>query len=261
MITRLVRATIFAAAILALACKGDAAKADPVFERPLAAIDAVDDSLANIVQADGQARVRVPVTADDPSKGAAEPLVVIVEFSDFQCPHCGRGAQAFDELVAAYPQDVRLVFKQFPLPMHPDAELGSRATIAAAAQGKFWAMHDRLFENRTRMKRDDVVAHAKDLGLAESAFAAALDDPRTAERVQADKAFGLALGVRGTPSFFVNGVPYSGALPGDKLQAIVERERALGRALVDAGSARTEVYARIMRASPDPGEAPAQAEK
>jgi protein-disulfide isomerase len=239
---------------LLLACKGGESKADPTFAQPLAAIDAVDDQHADIVRADGQPRVRVPVTADDPSKGAAEPVVVVVEFSDFQCPHCGRAAEAFDELVAAYPQDVRLVFKQFPMPMHPDAELGSRATIAAGAQGRFWAMHDLLFAHRTQMKRDDVVAHAKDLGLDVAKFEAALDDPATAERVKADKGLGLAVGVRGTPSFFVNGRPFSGALPPEKLREIVESERKLGQSLVDAGSARTEVYARILRAVPAAGE-------
>jgi protein-disulfide isomerase len=241
------RTILLALALLAAACQGGGSKADPVYQ-PLPTVDDVDDSLAKAASAGGHIRERMPVTADDPSKGAAEPLVVIVEFSDFQCPHCGRAAQAFDELVAAYPKDVRLVFKQFPLPMHPDAELGSRATIAAAAQGKFWAMHDLLFENRTKMKRDDVVAHAKGLGLDVAKFEAALDDPATAERVKADKALGLAAGVRGTPSFFVNGRPFSGALPPEKLREIVEEERTMGQALVDAGSARIEVYARVQRA-------------
>ena len=245
-----VRSTMLLALVLASACKGEST-GDPTYQAPLAAIDAVDDSLAKIVEDSGQPRLRVPVAADDPTKGAGEPLVVVVEFSDFQCPHCGRAAEAFDELVAAYPQDVRLVFKQFPLPMHPDAELGSRATYAALAQGKFWAMHDLLFANRTRMKRDDVVAHAKSLGLDVAKFEAALDDPATAARVQADKRLGLSLGVRGTPSFFVNGRSFSGALPPAQLGEIVEAERKLGQALVDAGSKRTEVYARIAGTAPE----------
>jgi protein-disulfide isomerase len=174
-----------------------------------------------------------------------------VEFSDFQCPFCGQFADTLHELERSYPDDVRVVFKQFPLPMHPDAELGSRATIAALAQGKFWAMHDLLFTNRTKMKREDVVAHANDLGLDVAKFEAALDDPATAARVKADKAFGISLGVRGTPSFFVNGRSFSGALPPEKLGEIIEAERKLGQALVDAGSARAEVYARIQRAAPE----------
>jgi protein-disulfide isomerase len=248
------RSIVLTLVVLA-ACKGES-KADPTDLPPLPGIEAVDDSLAKIVQDSGQPRLRVPVAADDPTKGAAEPLVVVVEFSDFQCPHCGRAAEAFDELVAAYPQDVRLVFKQFPLPMHPDAELGSRATIAALAQGKFWAMHDLVFANRTQMKREHVVAHAKSLGLDVAKFEAALDDPATAARVKADKAFGQSLGVRGTPSFFVNGRSFSGALPPEKLGEIVEAERKLGQALMTGGSARAEVYARILRAAPELPELP-----
>src|SRR5436190_1152615 len=86
----------------ASSCKGGESKADPTFAQPLAALESVDDAHAGIVHADGLPRVRVPVAPDDPSKGAAEPTVVVVEFSDFQCPHCGRAAEAFDELAAAY---------------------------------------------------------------------------------------------------------------------------------------------------------------
>lgn len=206
----------------------------------------VDDAHGAIVTG---ARELAIVEPDDPSKGATEPLVVIVSFSDFQCPHCGRFASALDELVATYPQDVRIVFKQFPLPMHPDAELGARAAVAARAQGKFWGMHDRLFANRTKMSRDDVVGHAKDLGLDVQAFETALDDGSTGARVAADKRAGAVIGVRGTPSFFVNGRSFSGALAGDALAAVVEEERALGQRLVEAGSTRAQVYGRILRAT------------
>lgn len=221
----------------------------------------VDDAQGALVTGE---RVAVPIEPDDPSKGAAEPLVVIVEYSDFQCPHCGRFAAALDELLAAYPDDVRIVFKQFPLPMHPDAELGARATLAARAQGKFWAMHDRLFANRTSMSRDDVVAHAKAIGLDTAAFETALDDGSTGARVAADKRAGMVVGVRGTPSFFVNGRAYSGALEPAALAAVVEEERALGQRLIEAGSTRAHVHGRIMRAAaaspPSPPSGPAASE-
>jgi protein-disulfide isomerase len=246
------RAAFLGALLVALGCRQSGhSEADPVYATALPGVEAVDGALDAMVDADGQPRLRVVVGEGDPSKGAAEPLVVIVEFSDFGCPHCGRAADAFAELVAAYPQDVRLVFKQFPLPMHPDAEIAARATIAAAAQGRFWAMHDRLFAMR-KTKREDVVEYAKELGLDVASFEAALDDPATAARVQADKDLGVSVGVRGTPSFFVNGRPFSGALPPDKLREIVDGERKLGQALVDAGSARTEVYARIQRRAVSP---------
>jgi len=251
----LARTTLLALAGLlvgASACnRGGSSEADPSYAQALPGRDDVDDSLASIVTDTGELRVRLPIEPDDPSKGAAEPLVVVVEFSDFQCPHCGNAAQAFDELLAAYPDEIRLVFKQFPLPMHPDAEIGARAALAARAQGKFWAMHDLLFANRSAMKRDEVLAHAERIGLDRAEFEAALDDSATAARVKQDKATGIGLGVRGTPSFFVNGRPFSGMLPPERLQQVIEAERALGRKLVDAGSARRDVYARILRAADD----------
>jgi protein-disulfide isomerase len=215
----------------------------------------VDDSLADHVDGD---RVRVPYEADDPIKGAEKPLVTIVEYSDLQCPFCGTLAESLDEIVAAYPEDVRLVFRHFPLPMHPNAELGARATLAAQQQGYFWAMHDRLFKNRTKMSRDDLLEHASALGLDVDEFAADLDDPEIAKQVERDKAIGLRLGVRGTPAFFVNGVRHGGAVPGDELRKIVETEREHATALIEAGSTREEVYARIMRAARPTGTDPTQ---
>ena len=118
-------------------------------------------------------------------------------------------------------------------------------------------MHDVLFANRGKMKRDDVVAHAKDLGLDVPKFETALDDGSTGARVAADKRAGAALGVRGTPSFFVNGRSFSGALPPEELRKVVDDERALGQQLVAAGSTRAEVYGRIMRAAQGPKRSPA----
>lgn len=247
---------LVASLLLVLACNKatGASEADPVFAKPLPGAAEVDDRFGSAVR-NVEARVAVPYDADDPVRGAAEPLVTIVEFSDFQCPFCGQFAQTLDELVKAYPDDVRLVFKQFPLPMHPDAEIGARAAIAARAQDRFWAMHDRLFAQRHAMDEDDVVDHAVDLGLDKSSFSAALADPATAARVQADKAFGQARGVRGTPAFFINGRPFSGALPPDKLEAIIAEERDMAKAMIDAGCPRAEIYARIVRASPPPEQA------
>jgi protein-disulfide isomerase len=233
-------------ALLATACAKSDAPADPALPA-CSTLESVDDRLGEHVR-DVDGRYVVDVLPDDPSKGAAEPLVVIVEYSDFQCPYCGQFAAALDELVAAYPEDVRIVFKQFPLDMHPGAEPGARAALAARAQNKFWAMHDRLFANRSKMERGDLVDHAEALGLDVAAFERALDDGTTAARVVADKRSGMQNAVRGTPSFFVNGRSYSGMLPADELTKVVEEERALGRDLVDKGSTRAEVYGRIMRA-------------
>jgi protein-disulfide isomerase len=236
-----------AVALLLAGCRGES-KPDPQLPA-LPGVDAIDDSLSAVVREDGQTRVAVPLVPGDAGKGAAEPLVTIVEWSDFQCPHCSSYAQMLDEVAASYPDDVRVVFRQYPLPMHPDAELGARAAVAAAAQGRFWAMHDRLFANRSAMGRDEVVAHARALGLDVAAFEAALDDPATAAKVQADKRAGAELGIRGTPSGFVNGIAFSGAPKPEALTEMIERERALGRRLIEAGSTRAQVYARIVKAA------------
>jgi protein-disulfide isomerase len=223
-------------------CKG---KGDAPRDREYTALPGVADVDGRFDAMIEGERVAVPLVPGDAITGAAEPLVTIVEYSDFQCPFCGQFADTLEELVAAYPEDVRVVFRQFPLPMHPDAELGARAAVAAGDQGKFWPMHDLLFEHRSEMKREHVEEHAKSIGLDMASFGAALDDPALAERVAAQKQTGLALGVRGTPSWFANGVYVSGALQPEALTALIERERELGRGLVEAGSARAEVYARI----------------
>ncbi len=244
--------TILASLLLVVAaCKADVSP-DPVYEGTLVTMEDVDDGFADYV-AKGPPRVRVPYKQEDAYRGAAEPLVTIVEFSDFQCPFCGQFAQTLHELERSYPDDVRVVFKQFPLPMHPDAPLAAMAAIAAQQQGKFWAMHDHMFKNRTALKRDDLVRHAKDLGLDVEAFEAALDDPATKHRLDLEMMLGRQLGVRGTPSFFLNGRFHSGAMDPAMLGEIVEEERAFAKGLVDAGAERKAVYAHLMRAAPPPG--------
>ena len=93
-------------------------------------------------------RVRAKIDEQDPATGAAVPLVTIVEYSDFQCPYCSRLAETLHEVVGEHDQDVKLVFKQFPLPMHPQAEPAARAALAAHRQGKFWPFHDKMFANQ-----------------------------------------------------------------------------------------------------------------
>jgi protein-disulfide isomerase len=223
----------------------------------LVQVSDVDDTLSHLVDED---RMRVPYDESDPYKGAAVPLVTIVEFSDFQCPYCGRLAEALDEVVATYPDDVRLVFKQYPLPMHADAEPGARAALAAHAQGKFWQMHDALFSNPREMSRDVLIGYARDLNLDMKRFAEDLDSGALRQKVAADMSLGNRVEVSSTPTFFVNGRPFKGAQSAEQIKRIVEEERSKAYALVDAGSAREEVYARIMRAAAgNAGEAEAEA--
>lgn len=233
-------------------CKGTKSEDDPKYAAALPTMEDVDDQHAALVKA-GTDRVRVPYKPDDAIRGAKEPLVTIVEFSDFQCPFCGQFAQTLHELERSYPEDVRLIFKQFPLPMHPNAALAAQAAIAAGGQGKFWAMHDHMFKNRAALSREDLLGHAKDLGLDVAAFEAALDDPATARRLELEQGLGRQLGVRGTPAFFVNGRKFGGAMDPAELSKLIEEERAFAQTIVDAGAERKSVYAHLMRAARVPG--------
>ncbi|MEM7157768.1 MAG: thioredoxin domain-containing protein [Myxococcota bacterium] len=226
--------------------RSEPSAADETFE-PLPGVDDVDGTLTRMIGAE-----RWPATYGEgaPIKGAKQPLVTIIEYSDFECPFCSGFAATLDELVTAYPDDVRIVFQQFPLPMHPGAEPAARAAIAAQAQRRFWAMHDRLFRER-HPDTDALVSAADDLGLDTKAFQAALEDPATAKRVADEQAKGRSIGVRSTPNFFLNGRLVKGALPPERLSKLIESERKIAQQLVDAGSDRREVYARFMRAALD----------
>lgn len=235
--------------VLALAaCRAiEPAEADAQFT-PLPGPEAVDGTLTRMIEGE---RFEATYPDDAPIKGAAQPLVTIVEYSDFECPFCGSFAATLDELVAAYPDDVRIVFQQYPLSMHPGAEPAARAAIAAQAQGRFWAMHDRLFAERHANGTERLVELAVELGLDPDRFRADLEAEASAARVKAEQVKGQRIGVRSTPNFFINGRLVEGALKPDALRELVERERGQAQQLVDAGSERSEVYARYMRAAID----------
>jgi len=250
---RPLRTGLLWAALLA-GCTSTEAPLDPSLA-PLPTLEEVDDRFArHIVGPD--MRQRALYEADSPVKGAAEPLVTIVEYSDFQCPFCGRFAATLDELLVAYPDDVRIVFMQFPLPMHPKAEGAAKAAIAAGQQRRFWAMHDRLFRSSAQLDRETLVRHARELGLDVPAFEAAMDSPETEKRLLLEKTVGARLGVRGTPAFFINGLGHTGAVEPDALYKVIEQERANAKELIEAGVPRRELYAHIMRAA-RPAGAPA----
>ena len=183
-------------------------------------------------------RLDVPLWGD--SRGAAAPLVELVVFSDFQCPFCQRAANNVRRLEGALPGVVRSHFMHFPLPSHPDAPLAAEAALAAGAQGKFWAMHDSLFERQGQLGRPDLERHAAELGLDVARFRADLDARSHRPRVQRDIAAGQKIGVKSTPMMFLNGRPVRGGMPYDSLAAIVadeaERARKLGSAAIETGA-------------------------
>jgi len=163
-----------------------------------------------------------------PSIGPADAVVTIVEFSDFQCPYCGRGAKTVKEVVDKYKGKVRLVFQDFPLPIHADAPKAAEAAACAGDQGKFWEMHDEMFQKQDRLKVVDLKRYAVGLGLDAQAFNTCLDSGQHAADWKRTKALGEYYGVSGTPGFFINGVPISGAAPLQEFTLIIDDE--LGRA-------------------------------
>ncbi len=162
--------------------------------------------------------------------GKANALITLVEFSDFQCPYCARAVPIIKELTAEYPDKIKWVFKNYPLASHADAPLAHRAALAAGEQGKFWEMHDLIFAGQGAIKRDDLLAAARKLGLDMPQFTAGLTTSRFQQQMSADREEGERAGVTGTPTFFINGTALVGAAPLAAFeQAIDSQLRALGR--------------------------------
>ncbi len=167
---------------------------------------------------------RKEVAATGPSKGPEKAPVTIVEFSDFQCPYCSRAIKTVDEVVAAYPDKVRLVFRHFPLNFHAEAQKASEASLCAHEQGKFWEYHDKLFANQDKLQVPALKGYAKELGLDAGKFDQCLDSNSKAEQVKADMEAGSKVGVSGTPAFFINGIMISGAQPAEEFKKIIDAE-------------------------------------
>jgi len=142
---------------------------------------------------------------NSPAQGPATAAVTIVEWSDFQCPFCTQAKDLVHQILEAYPKDVRFVFKHYPLPFHQQAMPAAKASVAAQKQGKFFEMHDKLFENQRTLSPEKYDEFAKALGLNMEQFKKDFDAPETAAQVTSDMKEAGDVGVRGTPSFFING--------------------------------------------------------
>ena len=149
-----------------------------------------------------------------PVKGNSTATVTIVEFSDFQCPYCSRANATVAEIMKAYPNDVRVYFLHFPLAMHPEAMPAAVASHCAHQQGKFWTMHDAIFENQRALSSKKLEELAKMVGLDMTQYAACVKNPQTLAFVKADMKQGEVAGVQGTPTFFINGVQFPRGVPG-----------------------------------------------
>lgn len=172
-------------------------------------------------------RTEVEVAASDPSKGPADAPIVIVEFSDFQCPFCRQVVPTLQEIEAEYPGKIRRVFKDFPLASHPEAFKASEAARCAGDQGRYWDFYTTLFENqRNGLEVDDLVRYAGEQNLDVEAFSTCLDASTHAASVQSAFDEGQSYGVAATPTFFINGRELAGAQPFETFRRVIDEELA-----------------------------------
>ncbi|MBI4437499.1 DsbA family protein [Candidatus Uhrbacteria bacterium] len=177
-------------------------------------------ALASAPQPDGEFDV---TTTDDPSLGNPGARVTIVEFAEFQCPYSQEASFTMRELAAKYPDDVFYVYRDFPLTdLHPLAQLAAEAGECADEQGKFWEYHDKLFQNQSSLTQESFVAFASELNMRVDQFESCLSSGRYASEVEEDLKDGAEAGVRGTPTFFINGNRIAGAIPAEVMEAIVQ---------------------------------------
>ena len=167
----------------------------------------------------------VPVAEErDHIQGPAEAAVTLVEYGDYECPYCGAAYPIIKEVQARMGERLRFVFRNFPITTsHPHAERAAEAAEAAAAQGRFWEMHDLLYENQARLRDDDLRAYAEKLGLDVELFDAELAEHVHAARVREDFMSGVRSGVNGTPTFYIDGVRHDDSYDLETLLGALER--------------------------------------
>lgn len=151
--------------------------------------------------------------ANEPSLGKATAPVTVVEFADFGCPYSAEVSEVIRALAVQYPEQIRFVYRDFPLDeLHPGATLASRGGYCAAQSGQFWQFHDAIYRKQSDLSREAIIALASDLGLGDR-FVTCLDDDASAKAVSADIADGIKAGVSATPTFFINGTRVEGSIP------------------------------------------------
>jgi protein-disulfide isomerase len=169
-------------------------------------------------------RVEASVSAANPSRGPENAPIVLVEYTDYQCPFCSRAQPTLTQLMERYDGMILHVFKNLPLPMHQQAGLAAEASLCAADQGEFWELHDWLFANASNLSRETIGAQAASMQLDMERFAACLDEGTHREQVEEDAAEARSFGITGTPGFLVNGRVITGAQPYEAFAAVIDDE-------------------------------------
>lgn len=193
-----------------------------VKERQMKAQKAQAEQEANQLESQFKNPVKIDV-GKSPVKGPENAKVTIIEFSDFQCPYCSRGRDTMDQVLKAYPNDVKVVFKNLPLPFHNEAMPAAKAALAAGKQGKFFEYHDELFDNQQKLSEEFYLEAAKKLSLDVEKFKKDLQDPAIEAQIKEDMEVARKNGIQGTPGFFVNGVAVRGAYPLEHFKGLIDR--------------------------------------
>jgi len=189
---------------------------------------------------------KVELRPDDPVRGPRAAKVTVVEFSDFQCPFCGRVTPTLEQLEKAYPKDLRLAWKHQPLPFHPNAMPAAEAAEAAREQGKFWQMHDLMFANQAELSPARYDEWARKIGLDGGKFKASVESHRNKARIEQDSQLGNSVGANGTPTLFVNCRQIVGAQPYERFKQMVDEELKKADDLVKKGvKVDAQFYGRI----------------
>jgi protein-disulfide isomerase len=170
----------------------------------------------------------VPVSPQrDHIRGSVDAPVTLLEYGDYECPYCGSAHEIVNAIRARMRTQLRFVFRHFPLrTLHPSAELAAETAEASGQQRKFWPMHDMLFENQQRLSAPNLLAYATALGLGLEEFGSELANRVHAPKVQDDLVSGIRSGVKGTPSFFINGIRHDGAWDLATLLTALQEEAA-----------------------------------
>ena len=151
------------------------------------------------------------ISSKDHTRGDENAKITLIEYADFECPYCARAHQSLTALLPKYGKDVRLVYRHMPLnDMHPDAQTAAEAAEAAGADGKFWEMHDALFDGQDDLSDAAIIAMAAQISFDKDKLQDAIESGTYAERVASDAATGRQAGAHRTPTFFINGVQFDG---------------------------------------------------
>jgi len=167
---------------------------------------------------------RTVAAADGAVQGPANAPIELIEFSDFQCPYCLRAHPVIKQVLSTYGDKIRFVYRNYPLPNHPNARPAAEAAQCAAEQGKFWPYHDRLFADQSKLANDDLKRTAAELGMNAGQFNACFDTHKYQARIEADVRAGNEAGVSGTPAFYVNGRMLTGAQPFEVFKRTIDEE-------------------------------------